>query len=355
MQGNEGMRRFLEWAYRAREMYDNLTMFVPQGHSISLNFTQNTVRSGDSLVFGLIMGVSDKSSSVSLLNHIVPDRHSFCFNQDSQNALWGTIKSPKAIPISDRLVACTVNRCDDILVSTPSSLSYYGEGGGVSLDWKSRDIVSLIECSPLKFSNDALLGTTEGRVMYYAGGDSDPIDICKFHREFIDISTNPFDVCSALVSQGKSSVHLIDRRDSQTTKIRMSNHISGLDFAPGLPFIFAAGRVNGGIEIRDMRNLLIPVCTYGGNGSGIASLKWCPHARDLILTAGFDGKINILSARNMGKGLVPIFVHGGHLAPIIAADWCKDIPWTVASVSEDQLLEVWTIGKSKLCDYLDSV
>jgi histone-binding protein RBBP4 len=40
------------------------------------------------------------------------------------------------------------------------------------------------------------------------------------------------------------------------------------------------------------------------------------------------------------------FIHGGHTATINEFDWSTDSPWTIASVSENNILEIWAISET---------
>lgn len=41
-----------------------------------------------------------------------------------------------------------------------------------------------------------------------------------------------------------------------------------------------------------------------------------------------------------------LFVHGGHTAKISEFSWNPDEPWVIASVAEDNILQVWQMAES---------
>ena len=45
-----------------------------------------------------------------------------------------------------------------------------------------------------------------------------------------------------------------------------------------------------------------------------------------------------------------LFVHGGHTAKVSDFSWNSNNPWTLASVSEDNVLQVWTMAEEIYAD-----
>jgi histone-binding protein RBBP4 len=128
--------------------------------------------------------------------------------------------------------------------------------------------------------------------------------------------------------------------------------MSAVSFAPEIPFVFAAGQLNGTVSLFDLRSPGNAVVAMQGHDSQIVSLKWSPHAPDVVVSASFDSSLALWSVKDADADSALVFTHDGHIAPIIGFDWCKDVPWTIASLSEDNMFEIWTIAQSELKDYL---
>ena len=45
-----------------------------------------------------------------------------------------------------------------------------------------------------------------------------------------------------------------------------------------------------------------------------------------------------------------LFVHGGHTAKVNDFSWNSNNPWTIASVSDDNVLQVWTMAEEIYAD-----
>ena len=346
------VRDFFEWRYHAREFYENLTMYVLPNHPISLNFTQRTVFSGDSLAFGLIMGIpeiEDQKSTVSLYNTLFPNRNSRSFDKSKPNKAWGRVNHMRMIPISGKLRAVAVSRSDDILAATDTSLIYITENGTSIAE--SNNSTQLIHFSPVPYSSDALLCSDTGAVSLFTPSRG-ITQITEFKRPVIDLTIDPYRPNSVLVAQGKTHIHNIDIRDDKKVEIKMPGHTSSLAFAPEMPFMFAAGQLSGSVGIFDTRMTNSAIVTIQSHDSEVTSLKWSPHNRDIVASASLDSVIALWSIRDVETSENTVFAHNGHVSPIVAFDWCKDIPWTLASVSEDNLFELWTIAPSQLEDYI---
>lgn len=48
-----------------------------------------------------------------------------------------------------------------------------------------------------------------------------------------------------------------------------------------------------------------------------------------------------------------LFSHGGHTAKISDFSWNKHEPWVIASVADDNILQVWQLADSIIGDAID--
>ena len=341
---------FFDWRYHARENYESVTIYVLPSPTISINFCKDTTSAEDSYVFGIILGNKNKEqkSEISLYNSIFPNRNSLSFNKSHPNTRWGEVFHVYSFDINGSLIAADVNSRNDIICAYDNSLMYIGESEKYTNHFDDDEQITLIKCSPDENSNSAFICSSKNKVMYYEKPDQMPISIHEFNRPVIDLSIDPFQTKTALAAQGKTHIHLIDQRDSNATSLKMQNLTGSVAFNPHIPFIFANGLLSGEIGFYDLRSPTIPLCSIQAHDSEIISLKWAPFRKDVIASASLDAAITLWSMTSAKKSNSDaIFVHNGHVSPITAFDWCKDIPWTIASVSEDNLFEIWTVAPSQ--------
>ncbi|OHS99105.1 hypothetical protein TRFO_34554 [Tritrichomonas foetus] len=354
----DAVRDFFDWRYHAREFYENVSMHVLPEHPISLNFTNQTIKAQDSYVYGLILGnynSKSNSSSVSLYNVSFPNRTSISFDKSKPNPEWGRISNTSKFSFKGRIYACNLNSSNDIMAAVDNDLIYISETSDTKIALKN-DQAKIIQFLPGDSSMESFLCTRSNSVMFYKGPKcigSLPFQISKFKRSILDLSIDPYNPQTALVCHGKVSINCIDIRDSSRTSIKLEDHVSSLAFANHIPFMFAAGSLSGVIAFFDIRLPSAPICTITAHDSEVTSLKWSVTSRDIVASSSLDAAVALWSL-NEAKEADPsaVFAHNGHVTPITAFDWCQDMPWTMASVSEDNLFEIWTIAPSQIEDYL---
>ena len=119
--------------------------------------------------------------------------------------------------------------------------------------------------------------------------------------------------------------------------------------------MFATGSTNGIVGFYDSRYPQTSIYQITAHDSIVSAVIWSPDQRDIVASSSDDAAIalwSITEAKEMKENdLNMVFAHNGHLTPITAFDWCKDIPWTLASISQDNLFEVWTIAPSQIYYY----
>ena len=351
------VREFLDWRYNAGDLYDSLTMYVLPEHTISLNFTNETVLAEDSYVFGIVLGnsIKDKNSEIALYNTIFPNRNSLCFNKSKPNQKWGEVSHSYSFKIDGTLNAVDTNTKNDIVAAYDNKLIYISEKQDFihQLD-DEDDQITLIQCTPDDLSTSSFLCKSKNNtVLYFESPDKKPLAITEFTRPIIDLSIDSFNTNTALCTQGKPHIHLVDKRTKSTTSLKMQSHTGSVAFSPSIPFVFANGLLTGDIGLFDIRSPSAPICNIQAHDSAVTSLRWSPLRKDLIASSSLDASIIIWSlTENKDINSNAVFTHNGHVSPVSTFNWCKDVPWTLASVSEDNLFEIWTISQSQYEDFM---
>lgn len=133
--------------------------------------------------------------------------------------------------------------------------------------------------------------------------------------------------------------------------------VNSVAFAPVWEHCVAAGGNDGRLLVWDVRALAQPLLAIAHAHYRVLQLEWSPRLGHVLASIGDEEAVVKIwdvsrsphdSAVAAGAGeqhaACPpqlLFVHAGHRAPVTDFSWNANDPWTVASISEDLLLEVW--------------
>jgi len=143
--------------------------------------------------------------------------------------------------------------------------------------------------------------------------------------------------------------------------------IYSISFSPFSEHTFATGSSDKSIKIWDIRNLNAAILSLdGAHESAVLQVQWSPHSSTLLASCSHDRKACIwdISIKGHDKNDTKaesrkdevdddlpkqaIFLHGGHVAQISDISWHPGKGGYLASVSEDNNLQVWQ--KSHILD-----
>jgi histone-binding protein RBBP4 len=145
-----------------------------------------------------------------------------------------------------------------------------------------------------------------------------------------------------------------------------SKDINGLAFNPSQPFLFATASSDQTVGLWDLRNLKDPVSVFRGHTDEVYQVSWQSGSDcdgTILASCGADRRVNVWDLSRIGMEQDPeeaedgppelLFVHGGHTAKLNDVSFNLNDPWVVASVSEDNVLQVWNMAENIYCDYED--
>jgi histone-binding protein RBBP4 len=133
--------------------------------------------------------------------------------------------------------------------------------------------------------------------------------------------------------------------------------VNCVSFNPYSEFLLATGGSDEVVCLWDMRNLKHKLHTFeGGHHGGVYSVSWAPFNEAILASSSSDRRVCVWDMSRIGDELTPedeedgppelLFVHGGHTSKVSDFSWNPNDDWVVASVSEDNILQVWQMVRA---------
>ena len=132
--------------------------------------------------------------------------------------------------------------------------------------------------------------------------------------------------------------------------------INTVSFNPLNEFMLATGSSDKTVAVWDMRNLSKRLHTLqGGHSDEVYMIHWNPHTESVLGSCSADRRIAIWDLSRIGQEQTEedaqdgppelLFLHGGHTSKVSDFSWNTNADWTIASVAEDNVLQVWNMAE----------
>ncbi|XP_022219268.1 chromatin assembly factor 1 p55 subunit-like [Drosophila obscura] len=158
-----------------------------------------------------------------------------------------------------------------------------------------------------------------------------------------------------------------DIRNGDTTKPLSTTDahadvVNCLCFNPISQFTLVTGSADKTIALWDLRNQSKKLHSFEGHRGEITQIQWSPENETIIASASSDRRLNVWDLSKIGDEQCPddaedgppelLFIHGGHTARINDLSWNPNFmcPWTMCSVSDDNVLQVWQMAEIMFLD-----
>mmetsp|Transcript_21307 Transcript_21307/g.29644 ORF Transcript_21307/g.29644 Transcript_21307/m.29644 type:complete len:503 (+) Transcript_21307:94-1602(+) len=131
--------------------------------------------------------------------------------------------------------------------------------------------------------------------------------------------------------------------------------INCIAFNPANEFVLATGSADKTVALWDMRNLKSRLQTLAGHTDQVYQLEWAPFNESILGSCAADRRVAVWDLSRIGTEQTPedaedgppelLFMHGGHTSKVSDLSWNANDEWTVASVSEDNVLQIWNMAE----------
>lgn len=134
-----------------------------------------------------------------------------------------------------------------------------------------------------------------------------------------------------------------------------ANDINSVAFNPQNEFVLATGSSDKTIGIWDVRRLDQKLHSLEGHTDDVFTIQWAPHDEAVLASCSADRRVIMWDLSRIGDEQSSedaedgppelLFIHGGHTSKVSDLSWNPHAPWTMASASEDNILQIWTMAE----------
>ncbi|POM61782.1 Histone-binding protein RBBP7, partial [Phytophthora palmivora] len=224
---------------------------------------------------------------------------------------------------------------------------------GYGLCWDPHEAFHLISGS-----DDAIIcewdiekaGKTVQPLHKYSG-HSDVIEDVAWHRHHPKIIGSVGDDKKLLIWDMRSESY--DK--PAATVLAHTAEVNCLAFSPSSEYLVATGSSDKHINLWDLRNLKTKLHSLEGHSDEIYQIQWSPHHDGILGSCSADRRVLIWDITKIGEEQAAedskdgppelLFVHSGHTSNVVDFSWHPNEPWMVASVAEDNILQIWQMAE----------
>lgn len=148
---------------------------------------------------------------------------------------------------------------------------------------------------------------------------------------------------------------LWDARKPREAVINIPNahaaDVNSITFNPLHEFIVGTGAADHLVKIWDLRNTSCALWSLRGHDKEVLQVQWAPFDASVLASCGADRRVRMWDVCKVGishasphsseREVESMFIHGGHTGQVSELNWNSNRDWVVASVSDDNLLQIW--------------
>lgn len=136
--------------------------------------------------------------------------------------------------------------------------------------------------------------------------------------------------------------------------------VNCVSFNPYSEFLLATASADHTVALWDLRDLRKALHSFTGHTEEVFGVQWAPFNETVLASSGSDRRLHVWDLSRIGDAQAPedaedgppelLFVHGGHTSKISDFAWNPNEHWVVASVAEDNILQIWQMAENIYAD-----
>lgn len=188
----------------------------------------------------------------------------------------------------------------------------------------------------------------------------EPLRIFKSHEAVVeDVAWHPTEQdIFASVSDDKFLMLWDQRKDRPTTALRAHDlEVNAVAWNPKQGHILATAGNDAVVKLWDARKLSVPIHVMkNGHQKEIYNLSWNKSIETILASGSIDRRVILWDISRIGDEQSKeeaedgppelFFIHGGHTDRLNDISWNPNDPWVMASVGEDNILQVWQVAET---------
>lgn len=189
----------------------------------------------------------------------------------------------------------------------------------------------------------------------------DPLAIYTGHSSVVeDVCWHPVHECLFASVGDDRRMMIWDTREPTTSKAAhwVEGHTAEVNcvaFNPFSAYLVASGSADKTVALWDLRNVKTKLHSFENHADEVQQIQWSPANETIMGSCSADRRVHVWDLSRIGQEQTEedaldgppelLFIHGGHTAKISDFAWNPHEPWVVASVAEDNILQVWSMAE----------
>lgn len=135
-----------------------------------------------------------------------------------------------------------------------------------------------------------------------------------------------------------------------------AQEVNSVQFNPFNSLLLITASTDKTCALWDIRNLNSKLHSFQHHKNDVVSARWNPRIMSIFASSSSDRRVNIWDLSQIDKYLTAeekedgpselLFTHGGHTSKINDIDWNSSSDLTCASVSDDNIIQIWEMANS---------
>lgn len=136
--------------------------------------------------------------------------------------------------------------------------------------------------------------------------------------------------------------------------------VNSIAFNPFNEFLVATASSDSTLGLWDLRNMSGKIHSLVAHGDEVFGAAWSPYCETILSSHSSDRRVMVWDLGNIGADMsnsmdnapdsnLPselLFIHGGHTDKISDFSWNPNEEWVMASVADNNVLQVWGMAES---------